>query len=308
MPALGIESSTPFIRLAVGLVTIALAAPFLWALAIRKILPSVSAKLWVNRYHRGPMIVLQLLRIVIALVIIGFLVDNILSYTWALTLLFVLLIAVVVGYKRLQLVHDWVERRFMSNLNEKEQLDIKESGVHLTPWDAHITRFIVSPHFKGVGVPLMELGLREKYGVNIAMIKRGAFTIQAPDRQERIYPEDTLYIIGTDDQIVAFKKYIEESSPVRTKIVLPEDEISLQRMEVVAGSPLAGKNIKESEIRERTKGLIVGIERGGERILNPESSVILLPNDLLWIVGNTKRIKVFEKTMSRKHRKDEFMT
>ena len=34
-------------------------------------------------------------------------------------------------------------------------------GVHLTPWDAHITNFTVSPDFTGIGKSLMELRLRE---------------------------------------------------------------------------------------------------------------------------------------------------
>ena len=141
----------------------------------------------------------------------------------------------------------------------------------------------------------MELKLREEYGVNVAMIKRGAFTIQAPDRQERIYPDDTLYVIGTDDQVVAFKKYLDFCSPVRSRNILPEDELTLQRIEVKPESVLVGKTIKESSIRERTKGLVVGIERNGERILNPESTALIQEGDLLWIVGNTRRIMVLEK-------------
>jgi CPA2 family monovalent cation:H+ antiporter-2 len=58
---------------------------------------------------------------------------------------------------------------------------------------------------------------------------------------------------------------------------------------------LVGKTIKESSIRERTKGLVVGIERNGERILNPESTALIQEGDLLWIVGNTRRIMVLEK-------------
>jgi CPA2 family monovalent cation:H+ antiporter-2 len=300
LPAISNRENTLIIRLVTAIVSIALAAPFLWAMAIRKISPGVASKLWETRYFRGPLIVLQVLRLVIAFVVMGFLVHNIVSYTWALILLAISLIILLFNYRNLQRVHTWLERRFMSNLHEKELLDRRESGEHLTPWDAHITSFRLSPDFKGIGRTLMELKLREKYGVNVAMIRRGAFTIQAPDRQERMYPEDTLYVIGTDDQVGAFKNYLELHSPVRTKNILPEDELTLQRIEVLPRSALAGKSIKESEIRERTKGLIVGIERKGERILNPESSVILLPGDLLWIVGNTRRIKVLEKGMSKK--------
>jgi CPA2 family monovalent cation:H+ antiporter-2 len=69
----------------------------------------------------------------------------------------------------------------------------------------------------------------------------------------------------------------------------------LQQIEIVQGSEWDGQSIKDSAIRERTKGLIVGIERGSERILNPESSIVLQGSDVLWIVGNQKRIKLLQK-------------
>jgi CPA2 family monovalent cation:H+ antiporter-2 len=35
-------------------------------------------------------------------------------------------------------------------------------------------------------------------------------------------------------------------------------------------------------------GLVVGIERKGRRILNPESTEVIEKDDLLWIVGDEK--------------------
>ncbi len=297
LPAIGQGTQSPLIRLAMAAVTILLATPFLWALTLRRIAPKVAKNLWQNRSFRGPMIVLQVFRFVIGFIIIGFLIDNIVSSEWAFALFILSVFLLVINYKKLQTINYFIEKRFITNLNEKEQNDKKVSGSHLTPWDAHITSFLISPDFRGVGLTLWELKLREEYGVNVAMIKRGAFTIQAPDRQERIYPDDTLYVIGTDDQVVAFKKYLDFCSPVRSKNILPEDELTLQRIEVTPYSVLAGKTIKESSIRERTKGLVVGIERNGERILNPESTALIQAGDLLWIVGNTRRIMVLEKMM-----------
>jgi CPA2 family monovalent cation:H+ antiporter-2 len=46
-----------------------------------------------------------------------------------------------------------------------------------------------------------------------------------------------------------------------------------------------GKSIRQSQIREKTNGLIVGLERGGQRKLNPESHEVLERGDILWIVG-----------------------
>jgi CPA2 family monovalent cation:H+ antiporter-2 len=52
-----------------------------------------------------------------------------------------------------------------------------------------------------------------------------------------------------------------------------------------------GKSIRESSIRELTDGLVVGIERKGQRILNPDSSISIEPEDLLWIVGDRKKLE-----------------
>lgn len=299
LPAIGGDAQSPFIRLAMAAVAVLLASPFLWALTLRRIAPSAAKNLWRNRSYRGPMIVLQVFRFVVAFIIMGFLVHNIVSSVWAFVLFIISLVVLAFNYKKLQSINYLIEKRFMTNLNEKEQLDKKVSGSHLTPWDAHITSFLVSPDFRGVGLTLMELKLREEFGVNVAMIKRGAFTIQAPDRQERIYPEDTLYVIGTDDQVIAFKKYLDFCSPTRSRNILPEDELTLQRIEVLPDSVLAGKTIKESSIRERTKGLVVGIERNDERILNPDSTAMIKAGDQLWIVGNTRRIMVLEKMITK---------
>ena len=49
-----------------------------------------------------------------------------------------------------------------------------------------------------------------------------------------------------------------------------------------------GKTIRESKLREKTHGLVVGIEKRGNRILNPESDIVLEKDDILWIVGDKK--------------------
>jgi len=53
--------------------------------------------------------------------------------------------------------------------------------------------------------------------------------------------------------------------------------------------------IRESRVREKTQGLIVGIERKGTRILNPDSTTFFHPGDVIWLAGNTKLIKEFQR-------------
>jgi len=69
-------------------------------------------------------------------------------------------------------------------------------------------------------------------------------------------------------------------------------EVKLLHFIIQPDSELIGKTIKESNIRELSKGLVVGIERDGQKILNPESDLVFKENDLVWIVGNEKRIHI----------------
>jgi len=54
---------------------------------------------------------------------------------------------------------------------------------------------------------------------------------------------------------------------------------------------LKGLTIRESGIREKTSGLVVGIERDGKRILNPDSHTVFEWNDIIWIVGDRRKIQ-----------------
>ena len=84
----------------------------------------------------------------------------------------------------------------------------------------------------------------------------------------------------------------------KNEIDVPEQveqsDIILQKLEL-KNRICIGKSIRESQIREKTHGIIVGIERNGKRILNPESHLILEDSDILWIAGEKKKIAEFLK-------------
>jgi len=69
------------------------------------------------------------------------------------------------------------------------------------------------------------------------------------------------------------------------------EDIILQKIVVDEHNKLKGLSIRDSHIRERTKGLVVGIERNKERILNPDSNTIFEWADIVWIVGERNKIQ-----------------
>ena len=89
------------------------------------------------------------------------------------------------------------------------------------------------------------------------------------------------------------KIYVDKS-PIHGWGVFAKEDIILQQL-ALKNRVCIGKSIRDSEIREKTHGIIVGIERNGKRILNPESHWILESDDILWIAGDRKKINEFLK-------------
>jgi CPA2 family monovalent cation:H+ antiporter-2 len=191
-------------------------------------------------------------------------------------------------------MYDVMEKRFLRNLNEKEINDNKKNPT-IAPWDAHITKYTVLPHSDCVGKTLLDLGVREKYGVTIALIERGDLKIKAPSGNQAIYPYDQLSVIGTDDQLGEFKEIVEP----QTKPLPADNELFLlQQIQVDKTSKLVNQSIKSAALRGKAKAVIVGVERNGKRILNPEASFVFHEGDIVWIAGDQN---VLEKLRQEKN-------
>jgi monovalent cation:H+ antiporter-2, CPA2 family len=275
-------------------ITLVFMAPFLWAMAVYHPQKAAQGRIWANRNYRSLIIVLEFTRVGIAILFIGFLLNQVLSVQVAIIGSLFIIGLLVVFSQRIQNFYTRIEDRFMSNLNAREIEAASKMTHTLVPWDAHLTSFEVSPHATVVGKSMLELQIREKYGVNVAVIERDGRTIMAPTRNERIFPGDKIYVFGTDEQIDAFRAFINEELIPAQNGEATREEVSLQKLVVSAASMLHGKTVRESGVREKTKGLIVGIEKHGERMLNPDSELMIEEGDILWIVGSPWRIKQLE--------------
>lgn len=269
-----------------ALITLAFLAPFLWALSLRRVAVAEVSILLEERKSRGPMAMLFLFRILIAIVYIGLLLNIFFSPKTALLAFVVAIILYFLFQKRLNHQYHKIENHFLSNLNDREISKAKRSRSDLSPWDGHMAVFDIAAESNIAGETLKKLQLREQLGINIASIKRGEITIHIPDANERIFPGDEVFVIGNDAQVQEFKKYLDQHE-IEATPEIREPDIVLRQIEL-KNHEFIGKSIKESKLREKTKGLVVGIEKRGQRFMNPESNILLEKDDILWIVGDKK--------------------
>jgi CPA2 family monovalent cation:H+ antiporter-2 len=273
--------------------TLLLMVPFIWALAIRRIAREAYKNLWLNRkLNRGPLIAIELGRIGVAVLHVAFLMNIFFSLSVAFVMAVTAMAsAILVFSHKLQQFYEKIEKRFLLNLNDREiQKNIRGE---ITPWDAHLTDFEIQPEFPLAGKQLQELALREQYGVNIALIERGKLSIIVPDRYERMYPGDKISVIGTDEQLGKIKDLFENPAANILEYDIKEKEIGLQNLTITKDSRLYRKSIRKSGLREQARALVVGLERNGERILNPDSGIILEENDIIWVVCIRQKLEEF---------------
>lgn len=274
------------------LVTLAAMAPFIWALTIKKIHKGAYTTLWLDRkYNRGPLVMLEVLRNVLAVIYLYVLLDQMFRPAVALVVAFtVLLVVLVIFSARLQSFYNRIETRFLYNLNVRSVIEGTGEKNNISPWDAHLAYFVISPNADFVGRTLEDLQWREKYGINLAQIERGERLIDVPQRHEMLFPYDKIAVIGTDEQLQTFRYIVEPVVDV-PEVAPVKKEVSLHKIIADNHNRLKGKTIRNSAIREKTGGLVVGIERGGKRLLNPDSNTEFEWEDVIWIVGDARRIR-----------------
>lgn len=275
------------------LLAAAISAPFIWGMFFAYKGFSFSKGLEEPRASRGAGILfLSRLATILA---IGFLSLNFFPARSTLLLTGGIVgILLLVFHKQLGESYRWFELRFLSTFEEtsksKKPTDVLR---RLAPWDAHLVRLKVHPNSEISGRKISEIDLRNRYGLSIIVIQRGLKSIVAPAPAEQVYPKDELLVLGTDEQVEAARKEIEKP-PGLAERFHHVSGYELRQYYVTDDSDLVGKSIKESGIRDRCGGMVVGLERGDQRNINPNASSVLKTGDVLWIVGETDKLQALK--------------
>lgn len=290
-------------------ISLGLGLPFLWALMAKKPDGSAYKELWLDKkYNKGPLLLLETGRVLLGIVLIGVWAFQLFSNQLAMLIAVPIIIVILFLFtKRMKGFYRKIESRFLTNLNAREtesantlssQVLRKNADFQtlLTPWDAHIVQLEALPNATYIGKPLVDLQWRELYGINVVYIKRGENLIHVPDRNQFILPFDQVGIVATDAQVSVFKPVFDQAEVKATETAEVDiNEIVFEQLVVNEYTRLKGLSIRDSGLRERTNGIVIGIERNNERLLNPDSTTVFDWDDVIWIVGEREKILAFNK-------------
>lgn len=274
------------------ILTLLFSAPFLWAIVAAPARQGQFYKPETINQLRKLQFGISSIRFVIGVVLVLFIVSQFVSVSAVIGIFLVVISLLGIYFSRFaEPFYQSIEKRFIANLTEKERDELSRTSQRpeLAPWNASLAEFIVSPFSTLVAKSLQDLGVKEKFGVTIAMIERGGHRILAPQRTDMLLPFDKIYVIGTDEQLAPLKQIVEPE--VDAEKEGSNESFGLGSVVLNEKNSFVNHTIRECGLRETAHGLIVGVERNGQRILNPDSAMKLLTGDLIWIVGDMDRIK-----------------
>lgn len=295
---------TPFMQKLIGnlwgnIVTVLLTLAFVSPLLVALTYPSTKKSEREELRQRGnrymvPLVVLTILRLIIAFVLVDVYLSHVFTQSVGIIgAIAVVLLLMILLSKRVKSRMKRLESKFVRNLNERE---LRKSGKDNTlVSDFHLAYMTVGYSCPFVGERLMNSDMRKKYGANVVSIQRGAELFQIPSADMRLFPGDLIGVVGTEEQIQSLIPVIEDSEEEANMSHATEDnDITFTHVEVTEGSELVGKTSATARLREDYTSLLVAIQSDGE-YKKPTGKEVFKTGDILWLVGDSKKLAVFSE-------------
>lgn len=280
-----------------ALIIILCIAPFLRAIMIKKNHSMEFLTLWNDhRGNRAPLVATVVFRILLAVSFVMFVIGGLFKVSVGLVFgIAVALITLMIFSRQLKKQSILIERTFFQNLRSRdmraEYLGEKkpEYAGRLLSRDLHLTDFEIPGEANWAGKTLSELDFANRYSVHVVSILRGKRRINIPGASARLFPQDKIQVIATDEDLNVFCEEMTESSVMKSDII-EKSEMILRQFRVDENSPFLNKTLKESGIREKHRCLIVGVDRDGETLHAPDAHEPFVEGDVVWIVGENSDV------------------
>ena len=192
-------------------------------------------------------------------------------------------------------------RVFNENLYARERLAESQRGLErevensLISLEMNIAEVDVPNNSAFAGKALKDLNIRNITGANIVRIIRGGININIPGGNHRLYPGDRIILAGSDTDVAAFQKMLETSlAPTEKDLDSLSTNIVLDNFTITADSPLCGKSIIKSGIREKGNCIVMGLVRPSEDFYtNPDPSLVIQAEDIIIVAGEKQKMQDF---------------
>jgi monovalent cation:H+ antiporter-2, CPA2 family len=304
------------------LVTVAALSPFLRAMMSNNGDSASSAlNLSLEKASNQRILFLLLsLRIFAVFITLLFVTNTFFSIPLLVNILVTIVLLISILRSKWLLRHFWhLESRFLINLNERQMEEnlrkieanrgvMQLSDMQKNHWlDYKLYTCALRLREGGpfIGQYIRDLRVRKEYNVMVIRIRTKSNNyINIPSGDYQLQKGDTLRLAGKksslrklqEDEVLTLE-FVGHSfmtlhgfSKLEFNRKEQKERITCSGLPLTKKSPLTGKNLIESALGAKTKCLIVGLEREGKQIVNPEAITTLETGDVVWLVGEEKPV------------------
>ncbi len=210
------------------------------------------------------------------------------------------LILVVVLWRQLAAINIRFEESLVQSKDPTQRPRRSQAvtaGTQSKDWNLEMTEHTVPERAACAGKSLRELELRPKFGCTIVEIDRQGFVIDRVRPNDTLFPGDRILMFGQSEQIDLATAFLNTEADADTEEA-DFAEAVLDTLTVSNECGVLGRTLAEAGVYEETGVQIVGIERRGERILNPSGQERIEEGDRLLVMGSTLEIREFSTWMS----------
>lgn len=204
----------------------------------------------------------------------------------------VAVVTLVLLWRRLVFWHSVMEVRLQERLasgGPRATADLW--GESAQGWDLQVDEVLLPETSAWAGRSLREMDLRRRHGCSVVGVDRQGVAIPNPGPETVLYPGDAVVLIGSSEQLAGVRAELEKVADRPVESVM--EELALHRVRVPADSPRAGLTLVESDPRQATGVQIAGLQRGGERLVNPSGGERFAAGAELLVLGTPAQVKRF---------------
>ena len=271
---------------------------------------ALFTKLWLkHRANRLPLLTLKAIRIIIAACFMALVLRKIFHIPFPILMVLAAIPIIFIirsDYIKGKTIN--IELRFMSNFSERTLArQKKERGIkgdyHWLNESLLVAEFQVTDAVDNKTI--YDFAKSRAFRVTIIRIIRGDKIINLPKPEEQVQEGDILHMLGIEDEIEACMILLEKEDCIeytdRADMSLkdyiygqtfygipPENQLLCCPIRIDEKSEFTKKSIKNSGIRDKYRGSIIGIERGNLPIINPDIETVMQQGDLIWALGSKR--------------------
>ncbi len=209
-----------------------------------------------------------------------------------------IVVALLIGaffWNRLIRINNRLELLFMESFNlqaptavQSKRASMAQTVAEHYPWPVEIQDIAVAKGATACGRSLRDLALREKTGANVVGIERDGYVAYQPAAGTLFFPGDHVFLFGTPEQIAQAEAIFKDIGTQPG--FAPRTTFNIERIYIDSHSEIADQTLASSDLR-RSRGItVLGVQRGADRITNPEPNEMILPGDVLYVIGREDTI------------------